>query len=200
MRYILSTDVETNGRTPGKHSMIQLGSAAFNMQGELVAKFVRNLEPISDGEPSTMKWWAEQSLEARNLLDTPSNPRRPPKVVMHEFADWIAQFKDPVLFFAPVMFDGLFVRYYLETYVGMSDLWHRALDMRSVMFSLTGRFSGDYREWIHIVTGKQAPKNEIPHFSLFDAIEQGQWLFILLAWGRLLDHCRIDREAEIAGG
>lgn len=175
---IVSIDVETNGRVPGVSSLLQLGAVAFNLEGKEISKFLMNLEPMKGTRPekSTMSWWATQSKESWERVT--KNPK-PPKEVMTKFADWISQFPKPLLFAAPAAFDGLWTRWYLDVFVGSSDLWHRVMDMRSVVFALLGRYSGDYQDLIQTVT-KTTIENPDPHYALADARYQGQLLFALL--------------------
>ena len=47
----VSTDIETDGPTPGKHSMLSFGSAAFSHEGQLVSTFTANLKLLPEATP-----------------------------------------------------------------------------------------------------------------------------------------------------
>ena len=181
MKHIISIDVEVSGRIPGEHSMLQLGAVAFNMKGVEVSKFCMNLQPLSAATgKSTMDWWATQSKEAWEKVT--SNPK-PSVEVCKKFVDWMAQFPKPVLYAAPVMFDGAWLRWYLEKFVGESGshLFHRALDARSVVWALTGYYEGDWKARVAAITECEIV-NPSPHYALADAREQGLYLFALMKW------------------
>jgi len=77
-----------------------------------------------------------------------------------------------------VAFDFLWLRWYIYQFTkGYSGvIWHRAVDLRSVIFALTGDFEGEYREKFvdhHIA-------NPLPHVAINDAREQAEYLFAAL--------------------
>jgi len=175
--------VETNGRIPGRHSLLQIGAVCFDLKGRELSHFVMNLKPLpSAGEdPVTMKWWSGQPREIWHKVT--KNPVDP-QIVIRKFFDWMAQFKEPVLLAAPVAFDFFWLRYYLELYIGPSGwpLFHNCLDARSIVFALTGQYEGDWKEWIRAVTQREIPSNPSPHYALSDARSQGLHLFCLFQW------------------
>lgn len=185
MKHLISFDVEVNGRIPGKHSMLQLGAVCFDLKGREIAFFVMNLKPLPGAgeDPETMKWWSEQPKEAwervtKNPVDS--------KIVTRKFFDWMAQFQKPVLFAAPVMLDGYWLRYYLETYIGSSgfSLFHATLDARSICLPLTEYYPNSWKEWVRAVT-ECTIENSSPHYALADAREQGQLIFELFKWAKI---------------
>lgn len=184
MRTIVSIDIEADGPLPGRNSMRQLGAVAVSVNtGKELASFSRNIRQIKNGveDPKTMKWWSQFPKAWASLNIGPS----PPETVMCQFVDWLIQFRKPVLFAAPTMYDGAWLRWYLERFTPdkRSNLWHRALDMRSVVWARTGQFEGDYRELIAKLTGVKI-ENPHPHSAVSDAREQVGWLFALLQWQR----------------
>ncbi len=177
----VSVDVETNGRLPGKHSMLQIGAVAFSAQGKVLERFSINLKPLpgSTTDPSTMEFWRKQPREAQ--LAVTKNPEDP-KVAILRFYDWVAKFKKPLLLMAPVLFDGTWLRWYIERYVtDEARLFHNSLDLRSVIFSFTGEYRGDYRALLYAYTGFQA-KAEPSHLAVDDALDQGQCFFAILKY------------------
>ena len=184
MKTIISFDCETNGKIPGKHSMIQLGAVAFNMRGQELSHFVKNISPLPNSTTNieVMKWWKTQPEET--WLLTQKNPVEARKA-MRLFMDWMAQFQKPLLAAAPVIMDGYWVRWYLEEFCPIVDdsFYNRALDVRSVVWALTGKFHGEWKDWVSAITG-QTFVNPHPHYALADARQQGQYLFSLLNWAR----------------
>lgn len=176
MKTIVSIDVETDGSIPPKSSMLSLGAVAYNLRGEELAKFSRNLETLPGAvpDPKVMAWWKEYpeawERNRRNL--------RKPKLVIEEFVEWYSQFQKPAMFAAPVAFDFLWLRWYILTFTTnyKGVIWHRALDLRSVIFALTGQYEGEYREQFaeHHIT------NPLPHVAINDAREQAEYLFAAL--------------------
>lgn len=172
---IVAIDVETDGGIPGLNSMLQLGAVAFDMEGKELSFFSMNLHPLRDAvqDSETMAWWRTQPTET--ITAVWRNPQ-PPRDVMLKYDEWLQQFRQALMFAAPVAFDGLFVRWYLVRFLGESIRWRRMLDMRSVIWAQTGIFSGDYKAVLKELTGK-AIKNPQPHIAVNDAREQGQILF-----------------------
>ena len=58
----VSTDIEADGPIPGPHSLLSLGSAAYQADKTLIATFSANLETLPDaqGDAQTMAWWQNQ--------------------------------------------------------------------------------------------------------------------------------------------
>lgn len=58
----VSTDIETDGPIPGRHSILSLGSAAYTADKQLVGTFSANLNtlPGATPDPITTAWWATQ--------------------------------------------------------------------------------------------------------------------------------------------
>jgi hypothetical protein len=179
----VSTDVETDGRIPGPHSMLSLGSAAYLADKTLVSTFEVNLEtlPGATGNPDTMAWWATQpeAWEAcRKDLVAPEQG-------MQRYLEWLKGLPGkPVFVGYPAAFDFMFVNWYLVKFTGESPFSHAALDMKSFAMALLGT---DFRG-----TAKRTmPKEwfeDMPHThkALDDAIEQGALFCNMLAVSRHL--------------
>ena len=83
----VSTDVESDGPTPGTYSMLSLGSAAYDWQGKLLGTFYRKLDRLSGAEQheETMQWWSElPEAWAEATSDC-----EPPEIVMKAYAEWL---------------------------------------------------------------------------------------------------------------
>lgn len=176
MKTIVSIDVETDGSIPPRHSMLSLGAVAYSLRGVELSSFSLNLQPLpkASQDPKVMKWWRDYPEAWRQTTRNPKDPED----VMEKFVRWYAQFRKPAMFAAPVAFDFLWLRWYILHFTrGYSGIiWHRAIDLRSVIFALTGQYEGEYRELFvdHHIT------NPLPHVAINDAREQAEYLFAAL--------------------
>lgn len=178
MEVYLSTDIEADGPIPGPHSMLSFASAAYLSDKSLVGTFEANLTllPGAQGDPKTMKWWAEQpaawSACRSNLRD--------PGAVMPEYVAWVKSLPGKPVFVAyPAAYDFMFVYWYMIRFAGESPFSHSALDIKSYAMALMG---ADYRE----STKRNMPKtwfDKIPHthVALDDAKGQGALFCNMLA-------------------
>ena len=112
------TDIEADGPSPLGSSMLSFASVACDIEGKVLSEFEAVLEPRSDRapHPDTMAWWQTQP-EAWTASTT--NPERP-EIVMPRYADWVEALPGFHVFAAaPIIFDGLWMDHYLETYAGV---------------------------------------------------------------------------------
>ena len=176
MKTIVSIDVETDGSIPPQNSMLSLAAIAYNLKGEELSVFSQNLKPLPMAvqDKRVMDWWKDYP----EAWEKTTRNQQEPHVVMNRYVEWYAQFQKPAMFAAPVAFDFLWLRWYIYQFTkGYSGvIWHRALDLRSVIFALTGDFEGEYRELFvdHHIT------NPLPHVAINDAREQAEYLFAAL--------------------
>lgn len=115
------TDIEADGPSPLGSSMLSFASVACDVTGRVIDEFEAVLEPRSDRKPSpdTMAWWQTQP-EAWAAATT--NPEKP-EVVMPRYADWVETLPGFRVFAAaPIIFDGLWMDHYLETFAGTRAL------------------------------------------------------------------------------
>jgi hypothetical protein len=166
----VSTDVETDGPVPGLHSMLSFGSAAYLADKTLISTFEANLVtlPEATADPRTMAWWKTQEkawLACRENLQTPES-------AMRQYLSWLKHLPDkPVFVGYPVVFDFMFVCYYLLRFTGENPFSHSALDIKTYAMAMLKK---DYRESVK----RNMPKHwfdRLPHThkALDDAIEQG---------------------------
>lgn len=184
---LVSIDVETTGAHPPAHSMISLGAAAYDFRpgparGKHLARFTVNLRELPGATRSsgTMVWWQSEPAAWRIATRKPREPRK----AMHRFCEWLTQFPRAQLLAGPVAYDGMWVRWYLETYCrAWADhlRWHNMLDLRTAVWSWTGLYRGDYRLLAQALTGEKID-NSHPHVAVCDAEEQGRVFFSLLRW------------------
>lgn len=109
------TDIEADGPTPLRHSMLSFASVAIDADGQRYGEFEAVLEPRADKaqSPMTMDWWATQP-EAWAAATTGAEPA---EIVMPRYADWVDSLPGPCVFAAaPMMFDGLWMDHYLDSF------------------------------------------------------------------------------------
>ncbi|MEM7121906.1 MAG: DNA polymerase III subunit epsilon [Pseudomonadota bacterium] len=111
------TDVETNGPTPGVHSMISFACIACRESVGIVDGFEVNLLPLPEmsEHPEVMAWWRtepeayayvnEDQIDASDAMD--------------QWVAWIEQFPVERVFVAhPLSFDGAWMDWYLRRFSG----------------------------------------------------------------------------------
>jgi hypothetical protein len=178
----VSTDVETDGPVPGLHSMLSFGSAAYLADKTLIDTFSANLEtlPGASGYPETMLWW-ETQVEAWAAC---RQDLRPPEDAMADYKAWLNGLPgEPVFVGYPVVFDYMFVQWYLHKFTGGSPFSFFALDIKTYAMALLKR---DYRNTTKAVMPKRW-FDDLPHthLALDDAKEQGA-----LFCNMLMEHTR----------
>lgn len=177
MTIYISVDVETDGPIPGPHSMLSIGAAAFDDNGQLKSTFSRNLATLSgaQADPETAKWWATQP----EAWEACRKDICPPLPAMHEFVEWVYDFKQTPVFVAyPSGFDFTFVYWYMMRFVGKSPFSFSAVDIKTLAWATLG---GEFRA----STKRNFPKrwfSDAPHthVAVDDAIEQGHLFFSIL--------------------
>jgi DNA polymerase III alpha subunit (gram-positive type) len=125
----VSTDIETDGPSPGHYSMLSLGSAAFRLDRTVLGTFERNLEllPGARQHPAHMDWWATQP----DAWAACRRDLQPPARAMAEYLEWARSLPGQPIFVAhPVEFDYTFVAWYLHEFTG-EDPFAGALDLPS---------------------------------------------------------------------
>lgn len=175
----VSTDIEADGPVPGPHSMLSFASAAFTADKRLISTFAANLEtlPGAAGHPDTMRWWETQPeawAAARENL-------RRPEEAMPAYVEWLKGLPgQPVFVGYPVVFDYMFVQWYLHRYAGESPFSFIGLDIRTYAMAVLRCDFADIakskmpRDWFD---------DGLPHThkALDDAIEQGALFCNMLA-------------------
>ncbi|MGJ8528511.1 ASCH domain-containing protein [Maritalea sp.] len=109
------TDIETDGPSPLRNSMLSFASVAMNRRGDFLGEFEVVLEPRADraSDPETMQWW-ETEPEAYKAATTNALP---PEKAMAEYVNWVESFDGRKAFAsAPLIFDGPFVDHYLDQF------------------------------------------------------------------------------------
>ncbi|MBN3040272.1 MAG: 3'-5' exoribonuclease [Candidatus Omnitrophica bacterium] len=166
----VSTDVETNGPIPGVYSMLSFGSAAFNLDKEIISTFSVNLETLPGAieDKETMQWWARHkqawSAARKDLQD--------PEKAMQDYLLWLKKLCGrPVFVGYPASFDFMFISWYLYKFTGENPFSYLALDIKTFAWAFLDK---PFLE----VTKSSMPKDwfdecKKTHIALDDATEQG---------------------------
>lgn len=181
----VSTDIEADGWMPGQNSMLSLGSAAYFADKTLFGTFTVNLETLPDATPNpqTMAWWKTQPKAWEACRQNCESP----KTAMMRYRQWLEQLPGRIIFVGqPVVFDFLFVNYYLVHFAGHNPFGYATIDIRSYAMGMRQK---DYRH----SGSSYLPKrwyDDLPHthIALDDALEQGA-----LFCNMLLENSRTNR-------
>lgn len=109
------TDIETDGHSPLRNSMLSFASVAVSYDGTVHGEFETVLARRADREPDacTMEWW--KGFPEAYAAAT-SDPQ-PAETEMPRFADWVEALPGHKVFCAaPIMFDGPWMDHYLDVY------------------------------------------------------------------------------------
>lgn len=179
----VSTDIEADGPIPGPHSMLSIGSAAFDPEGNVVGTFTANLETLdgATGHPSTMQWWSTQP----EAWEAARADLRPVEEAMLEYCAWVEALPGkPVFVGYPAAYDFMFVYWYLMRFVGRSPFSHAALDLKTYAMVLLGT---EYRRTVkRVMPERWFEGAEHTHVALEDAVGQGRLFIQMLKQARAL--------------
>lgn len=174
-----SSDVEADGKIPGRSSMLSFASVTVNEDGWTGESFSRNLK-LLDGarpDPETQKFW-EDHPEAYTITRMGAIH---PSQAMQEYVAWIkAQCKKynatPVFAAHPAGFDFLFIYWYLIYFTENSPFSFSALDIKTAAWALAEAKVG-YRSVNKNFLKRHYPTNVAhTHIAEDDALEQGEIL------------------------
>ncbi|WP_421725187.1 DNA polymerase III subunit epsilon [Bauldia sp.] len=111
------TDVELDGPSPLRHSMLSFASVAINGRGDLIDTFEAVLTPRADrvSDPGTSAWWA---TEPEAYAEATRDPE-PAEVVMPRYAAWVRGLPRLRVFAArPLTLDADWIDHYLDAFTG----------------------------------------------------------------------------------
>jgi DNA polymerase III alpha subunit (gram-positive type) len=158
--------------------MLSFASAAYLADKTLVGTFSANLETLPGAvpDPHTMNWWKTQPAAwaacRQNL--------RSPEAAMKEYVAWLKALPGvPVFVGYPVVFDFMFVHWYLIKFAGQSPFSFVGLDIKTFAWAMLGT---EFRKTLKSV---MPPRwfDDLPHTheALDDAKEQGALFCNMLA-------------------
>lgn len=109
------TDIEADGPSPLRNSMLSFASVAMNRRGDFLSEFEAVLEPRNDRrqDPDTMAWWETEPEAYKGATQN----ARPAKDVMVDYVKWVEGLGGRCVFAAaPLIFDGTYIDHYLDTF------------------------------------------------------------------------------------
>ncbi len=181
--YFISCDVEMDGPCAGLNSMLQLGAAFYDYNGNLLEGCCWNLYDLPDAypDPDTLKWWESQEVEFPGIRKRLMADRKNPETVMHEFKGKVEHYSKTLKAKATIVaypsgFDFSAIYYYLRRFTGESCVGFSCIDLKTMSMALLNRGYRDHgkkdmpRHWF-----KDAPVHD--HNALNDAIGQGAMYF-----------------------
>lgn len=174
--FYISVDIETDGPTPGKHSMLSIGAAAFDKHGNLVDTFTVNLQPLfgADTCPATMAFWAKFP----DAYEATKKDRMKPYDAMAVFQSWILRFgRKPTMVAYPAGFDFSWIYYYFMTYLNRSPFGFVCFDMKTYASVLLNVPFHKVKKAIFPKSWYRHIVNTHSHVAIDDAIEQGLLYF-----------------------
>lgn len=140
------TDIEADGPDPGQNSMLSVASASIGVGGKELGRFQVNLS-LLDGavaDLGTTIWWQENPEAYEKATMNPM----PPAKAIGDWADWVRrQPGAPVFVSHPLSFDGLWMDYYTQRFLGQRLFWRprspglflgAGVDLASMVMAATG--------------------------------------------------------------
>jgi DNA polymerase III alpha subunit (gram-positive type) len=167
----VSTDIEADGPVPGLYSMLSFASAAFDAGGKLLDTFSANLTTLPDAtqHPDTMRWWQTQPA----AWAVSREDLQQPEAAIKSYVAWLKQLPGGPVFVAyPVVFDFMFVQWYLHRFANESPFSFVALDIKTYAMAM---LKIDFGNVIKSNMPRRWFDDSLPHThkALDDAIEQG---------------------------
>lgn len=159
------TDVETDGPSPGLHSMRSFASVAVRLDGTELGRFEAVLEPLpgTSPDPATLDWFRSVP-EAWTAATTDPEPAA---AVMARWTAWVRALPGVAVFAAsPLAFDAAWVDHYLRRFTRDGVMQGPYEQDR-----LFGGPALCIRSYASAVTGR--PVAELPPGSLPDAWSGG---------------------------
>lgn len=173
----LSIDIETDGPTPRKNSMLSIGVAGFLESGQLLGTFEANLDPFpgASPDPRTMEeFWSKFPDQYKRTREHTISPAD----AMHSLIEWLYTWRQEynlVWVAYPVVFDVGFLNSYIYEFIDNPPRIP-AIDLRSFVM---GKLGVQYNK----TSKRHWPSSwfnsdfQHTHCALDDAIEQG-YLFV----------------------
>lgn len=178
----VSVDIEADGPIPGVNSMLNVGMAAFDLEGQNptkpIATYEANLLPLEGAvqDPDTMTEFWNQQPEAWAYV---TKDQKDPAVVVQEIIEWAAKLPGkPVMVVYPT-YDFMYLYWYMVRFGGKQGqqvFSFSALDIKTLAMGMLGTsFKGAAKRRMPKHWFQGAPKHD--HTGLADAIGQGM-LFV----------------------
>lgn len=166
----ISCDLETDGPIPGAYSMLNMGSAALNLDNVLLGSWTANLAPLPEAaeHPDTMEFWGRNPEAWAAVTVDPRDPAE----ALPEYVAWLKALPaEPVLTVYPA-WDAMWHAWYCIRFTGEDPTGHAPLCAKSYAAGVLGRpFKGGGKA---VYPGEWFDPNLVhTHLGLDDAIGQG---------------------------
>lgn len=138
------TDIETDGPDPGANSMLSFASVARGEAGEDLGQFTINLVPLegAGADAETLRWWRAQPEAWAEATRDPVGPQE----AISSYCAWVRRLPGRPVFVAhPLVFDGLWIDWYLQRFAGLrlfQGPWTRELLFHGTGLDLPSLVSG----------------------------------------------------------
>ncbi len=112
------TDIETDGPNPGANSMLSFASISVDANGEPTDEFQAVLEPLEGAKPDphTLAWFKSQPEAWAAATENPI----PAADIIERYVRWVRRLPGNPIFVAhPLVFDGLWMDFYLRKFAGI---------------------------------------------------------------------------------
>jgi hypothetical protein len=185
-RYV-SVDIESNGQYPWNSSMLSLGACIVD--GKYDKTFYAELKPINQGylienfkirasSLNCLKGYNHSNFNPKEVFEILKQKGENSEKVIPEFANWVLEntlSHRPILSAAPIIFDGMFVSYYLDKfYKGKNPFGHSGEDINSI-------FRGNVRDIKANIKELSLRENgKLRHNALEDAVQQAKEFYVCL--------------------
>ena len=185
-RYV-SVDIESSGQYPWNSSMLSLGVCIVD--GQFDKTFYAELKPINKNyiienfkigasSLSCLKDYDYPKFNPEEVLEILKQKGENPKKAIPEFVNWVLENTAgyrPILSAAPIIFDGMFVSYYMDKfYKGKNPFGHTGEDMNSIFRGNVRDIKANMKELS--LRGKEG----LRHNALEDAVQQAKEFYTTL--------------------
>jgi hypothetical protein len=183
----VSVDIESSGQFPWNSSMLSLGACVVDEKFD--KRFYVELKPITDeyvpeaikigaSSLNCLKDYDYNNFDSGEVLEILKQRGEIPEKAIPEFIDWVLENTsgyNPILIAAPIIFDGMFVSYYISKfYKGENPFGHSGEDINSVFRGNVGDISASTKEL------GMREKGKLRHNALEDAVQQAKEFYTIL--------------------
>lgn len=173
----ISFDVETDGPSPLKHSLLSLGMVLFDNEGNEVDSLSVNIMKRNDAveNPSTMEFWAKN----KEAWDHCHKDMLSPLDAMNKVSDFYSRYssKYSLKWIAmPSCFDWMFLKSYFDAYSTKGvNIGFKCDCISSIRDQYMKTKGLSWKDWDSMC--EKLPKGD--HFALADARFQGLIYFMI---------------------
>nr|QYA18459.1 3'-5' exonuclease [Clandestinovirus] len=188
----LSFDVEADGPSPARNSMIAFGMHGFDIKGTTLFEWRSCLKPRSDCIPcpDTMKWWNSNEQNQKSLAFIQENMVEPEQEIRRfvEAVEQLTQQYNVIPFAYPAAYDWQWINFYCHLYCNKNPLGYTAKCMSSYIWGQSGYEDSEepLEKFIDPSIKYQLLLRDKAHDPLEDSIVQGDQMLRALKFGKIL--------------